>query len=191
MKLTPELKELALRVAQSFEVNTFALMDEGEVHAFAERFLAALPNSEPVAWQSKKNLDFVTTYPSKVKQWESSGYEVRPLYAAPPVTQDYKAQLAESQAREAKLQESMAWVSLIFTDDTLAHEREPELWLPSLEQAIATPSDATALNELIAKAGEVMQERAAVECEKNYNFSKPLASAIRALSEVTLEDLKS
>lgn len=59
-----------------------------------------------------------------------------------------------------------------------------------LEEALALPQDTTALESLIAKAGEVMRERCAVECETHYNFSNALAAAIRALPAVTLEDLK-
>lgn len=50
--------------------------------------------------------------------------------------------------------------------------------------------DAAALEALIAKAGGVMRERCAVECETHYNFSDALAVAIRTLPGVTMEDLK-
>lgn len=51
-------------------------------------------------------------------------------------------------------------------------------------------NDTAALSAMIAKAGEVMRERCAVECETHYNFSNALAAAIRALPGVVLDDIK-
>ena len=101
MKLTEQQKEIALRVANEMRAEPkytrFANHEEwGQYHTeFAARFLAALPKPEPVAWQSTNNSLFVTTSKSVVKGWESSGYEVRNLYAeahiAPPASEQKPA----------------------------------------------------------------------------------------------------
>ena len=50
-------------------------------------------------------------------------------------------------------------------------------------EALALPQDTTALESMIAKAGEVMRERCVEECDE-------AREAIRALPGVTMEDLK-
>lgn len=51
--------------------------------------------------------------------------------------------------RVKKLEDAVSWVKLIFTDGTLAQERDPELWLPSVNEALSD-SDRTA-DEVIAE----------------------------------------
>lgn len=186
MKLTPELKEIALRVKNNCaainEVTDFAIKE------FAERFLAALPNSEPVATVDINEVVVWLTLKSM------AGID---LYAAPPIPQDYKAQLAESQAREAKLREALDAVQQVAnrSDGIAGWHLNGDIasWdsiLPEVSDALTTPSDATALNELIAKAGEVMQEQCAQRAEQeSIGYSSSIAKAIRALPGVTLEDL--
>lgn len=65
--------------------------------------------------------------------------------------------------------------------------------LPEVDEALALPSDNTALREMIAKAGEVMRERcvAAMGADKGpLCGTKYATDAIRALPGVTLEDLQ-
>ena len=105
--------------------------------------------------------------------------------------QDYKAQLAESQARENKLLEALESVLKEVKYKPSRHEL-----IEHCEDLIDTPSDATVLNELIAKAGEVMRE----QFLRKFNLSglgsadviRPcdVMNAIRDLPGVTMEDLK-
>lgn len=176
MKLTPELKELSIQLAATIPFDKrFSI--EQICWEFAERFLAALPNSE----------------------------------------QDYEAQLAESQARESKLREiepamqrlSQTYVKHWIKDCDSLQEgylcgnvpvRPLGKVLRCVTDLIATPFDATALNELIAKAGEVMRERTAKNTRDTMfrigqtspyrKMVSELLDAIRALPSITLEDLK-
>lgn len=94
-------------------------------------------------------------------------------------------QLAASQAREQQLRENVRLVCGPVMDAFTDGQR----W-NDYQEIIDHPQDTSALEALIAKAGEVMRERCAVECETHYNFSNALAAAIRALPGVTLEDIK-
>lgn len=95
-----------------------------------------------------------------------------------------RRQLAESQAREAKLREALSIA--VVGGDYLASERE------QFDKLLATKPDDTALRELIAKAGEVMRERCADECEAAASDDNKydIALKIRTLHGVTLEDLQ-
>lgn len=59
--------------------------------------------------------------------------------------------------RVKNLVDAVSWVKLIFTDDTLAQERDPELWLPSVEQALAS-TDKTAEEVIAEWLGEPVGE---------------------------------
>lgn len=222
MKLTPELKEIALKVAEEvygphdpecFEIDEFRLQ-------FSERFLAALPNSEPVAVV----IDTPISDPcGDVQIWLSRIHSSIPLdegvdlYAAQPIPQDvtfpvmldeerakyvarevkyeeklqdYKAQLAESQAREAKLRKALESYKWQIEGGLICVPNG------SINEALDTQPDATALNEMIAKAGEVMRERCfqTAQPEDSYQdewFSAKADSSarIRSLPGVTMEDL--
>lgn len=92
-----------------------------------------------------------------------------------------KQQLAESQEREVKLRDALN----LLRDNyfiTLAHEE-------ICASALALPSDTTALNELIIKAGEVMRRKALREIWYD-TTAVEIENMIRALPGVTLEDLK-
>lgn len=102
---------------------------------------------------------------------------------------NYKAQLAESQAQNVTLRETLR----VMHDGYFKTEEHETM----CELALSTEPDATALNELIAKAGEVMRERCLFEIDpKNYtnDFAQGVVygccDEIRALPGVTMEDLK-
>ena len=64
----------------------------------------------------------------------------------------------------------------------------------NMRKALALPQDTTALEAMIAKASEVMQERCADACisfgeSTDLVFGEEFAEEIRALPGVTLEDL--
>lgn len=110
-------------------------------------------------------------------------------------------QLTASQAREAKLRESLAQyrTAMVFTRQYVGHEVLPAIsgwsWFDADEEAkeaISQSTDDTALREMIQKAGEVMRSRCAkcVELRQGTKFGSPLEDAIRSLPGITLEDLK-
>lgn len=88
--------------------------------------------------------------------------------------------LAASQAREQQLRESIDRIGITGLDAR-----------QMADDALSATSDTTALEALIAKASEVMQEQCAqrAECE-SIGYSSAIANAIRALPTVKLEDLK-
>jgi len=198
MKLTHELKEIALKVAKGINPDR-----SGEFELIViKRFLDALPNSEPVGVFANVN----ALLPALGERWEhmvddayspEDGYIY--LYKAQPIPQDYKAQLAESQAREAQWREALRnqnfWVEGALHCKEWewdADQRESaESCLAFSKETLAAPPDATALNELIAKAGEVMRERCSTRCGGGHNklSGRLYAESIRALPGVTLEDL--
>jgi hypothetical protein len=90
-----------------------------------------------------------------------------------------KQQLVESQAVNVKLRDHIM-LALEFCDLPAFSIAE------NLENALAIPSDTTALNELITKAGEVMRER----CLSLREAHLVRSEEIRAIPGVTLEDLK-
>ena len=93
--------------------------------------------------------------------------------------------LATSQAREVQLREALIG---LYRLDEIEHQRYSgdgdvcsEVQLA--REAIAAPSDTSALEAMIAKAGECMRER----CERE---SWLMAPVLRSIPEVTLEDLR-
>ena len=95
---------------------------------------------------------------------------------------ELKSQLLESQAREAKLREALESYKWQIEGGLICVPNG------SINEALDTPPDATALNELIAKAGEVMRERC-VCAVRGYVHWGQTTKQIRALPDVTLEDL--
>lgn len=76
-------------------------------------------------------------------------------------------------------------------DEDEADKYLQQIWdLCHSARELLKQSDTSTLESLIAKAGEVMRERCAVECETHYNFSNALAAAIRVLPAVTLDEVK-
>ena len=63
-------------------------------------------------------------------------------------------------------------------------------WGTVAQQALAIPQDTTALEALIARAGEVMRERAIEESTNNTGNWAMTPGLIRAIPSVTLADLK-
>lgn len=90
-------------------------------------------------------------------------------------------QLAASQLQNAQLR---SLIDRSFND----HDHK---WSDDAIAALALPANTSALEAMIAKAGEVMRERCAKSCDvigNNRGFS--CATAIRALPGVTMEDIK-
>lgn len=95
-----------------------------------------------------------------------------------------RQQLAASQAREQHLLALLKWYR---SETPIGHQ--PSMICHIVDDALAMPKDTAALEALIAKSGEVMQERCATECEKFEYPASREAAAIRALPKMTLEDL--
>lgn len=86
-------------------------------------------------------------------------------------------QLAASQAREVQLREALQQE---YDYQFINYEGETAPWVA---KALALPQDTTALEAMIAEAGEVMRER----CERE---SWLMAPVLRSIPEVTLEDFR-
>lgn len=109
---------------------------------------------------------------------------------------ELREQLAASQAREQQFREALigAHKALEAIGDEMTvgdrYTNAGQYLIDSLcpsREALALPSDTTALEALIAKAGEVMRER----CWHSVPFGQiAICGAIRALPSITLEDLK-
>lgn len=104
---------------------------------------------------------------------------------------ELEAENAALKASEQQLREA-----LVDTTDFLEHHsnrldgingKHPNDVAEVAREALAQPSDTTVLEAMIVKAGEVMRERM---LEMNGDWSAMIASAIRALPAVTLNDLK-
>lgn len=198
MKLTPELKEIAQRVINSMYHDGKTV---GNAFDFLEGFLDALQNSDPVAYHENGRWSFNSD--GGPDKWRERKKYNGPLYAAPSIPQDYKAQLAESQVREAKLRDVLTQVreQCLFSDDEgeigVSNEAQIDLLLFDAICMAIKSTDASALNELITKAGEVMRERCFQLTRRPHNWLGDQAQAycnevqrnIRALPGVTLEDL--
>lgn len=119
-----------------------------------------------------------------------------------------RQQLAAEQAKNVKLRELVEHFALIDLGRSLL-PGDFGLWVLRARKAIATPSDTSALEAIVKKAGEVMRELAENACKaydekietmRDNEYQAELAgrqagaarcaSAIRDLPAVTLEDLK-
>lgn len=96
-------------------------------------------------------------------------------------------QLAAEQAKNVGLRELVEHFALIDLGRSLL-PCDFGLWVLRARKAIATPSDTSALETIIKKAGEVMRERCASESCRSHEYDA--TKAIRTLPAVTLEDLK-
>ena len=92
-------------------------------------------------------------------------------------------QLIAAQAENVRLREALDKIQ----DRNMTHLRSPVV-TEIYQQNISHPSDTSALEALIAKAGEVMQGRCADEFPSGREHH--IRVAIRAIPGVTLEDLK-
>lgn len=101
---------------------------------------------------------------------------------------------AASQLRERQLREALAVVNNAGDDEWYPYT--PEQAKKAISEALDTPTDTSALEAVVAKAGEVMRERCADTAE-DYNGKRgehdgsAIAHLIRAIPAVTLEDLRS
>lgn len=103
-------------------------------------------------------------------------------------------QLAASQAREAQLREALEdandFVERYSNRWDGINGKHPYTVVESSRKALALPQDTTALEVMIAEAGEAMRERTVGVClEDNYDLHGYIPS-IRALPGVTMEDLQ-
>lgn len=96
---------------------------------------------------------------------------------------DVRQQLVACQAREQQLREALRKIA----DLRNLGKIEPEV---VAFEALALPQDTTALQAMIAKAGEVMRERCREDVALCYDTYGVVAD-LRYLPGVTLEDLKS
>jgi hypothetical protein len=120
-----------------------------------------------------------------------------------------KSKHLASQAREQQLLELLRLLPetvIAEQPEWDASENNGIIWQLYLSrvcgEALALPQDTAALSAMIAKAGEVMRERCAVECEqrqmayatagyeRHAQATAGLSDDIRALPGVTLKDLK-
>lgn len=124
-----------------------------------------------------------------------------------------RQKLAASQAREQQLREALMelvscknlkseieairfagpsgyngerWKQVALEKEREYIKRKPDAWIAACE-ALATPSDTTALSAIVAKAGEVMRERCLNDI---WYMPIPQENAIRAIPGVTMDDLK-
>lgn len=92
-------------------------------------------------------------------------------------------QLEASQAREQQYREAL--------ENILRHPEYAAGCAYYARNALALPQDATALEAIVQRAGEVMRERCAQEAwNREPEFNGPLETEIRILPGVTMDDLK-
>lgn len=91
--------------------------------------------------------------------------------------------LAASQAREQRLRDHIA-LALEFCDMPAFSIAE------NLANALALPQDISALEAMVAKAGEVMRDMMIERWNFGGEFASGVRGSIRALPKITLEDLK-
>ena len=112
------------------------------------------------------------------------------------VNRRLRAELAAEQAKNVKLREVLkkTTVALEHRWEVIANRAAPVLEGVIDEAhsegiiALATPSDTSALEAIVKKAGEVMRGRCAQSADDNCHFST--CDSIQLLPAVTLEDLK-
>lgn len=96
-------------------------------------------------------------------------------------------QLADEQAKNVGLRELVKHFALIDLGRSLLPD-DFGLWVLRARKALATPSDTSALEALVAKAGEKMREMCIAEFLTRTHWYAE--ENMRALPAVTLEDLK-
>jgi hypothetical protein len=74
-----------------------------------------------------------------------------------------RQQLAAQALVIEKLREAAGWVADVFSDDTLSHERDPELWLPSVQEALASTPDYT---KLLAERDAALVDKCKAICDQ-------------------------
>lgn len=110
----------------------------------------------------------------------------------------FDMKLAACQAREQQLLEVLYACEDMFDIDVGSSNLHRKLTVLDIKKVLATPPDTTALEAMIAKAGEVMREWC-LEAGVMRNYKGAIVSrlsadgrdnAIRAIPTVTLNDLK-
>ena len=97
--------------------------------------------------------------------------------------------LAAEQAKNVELLEIAKKGLRHYENRNIAHgTRNPAAI--ALDEIAATPSDTSALEAIIERAGEVMREQCADYLDRYGEVSQRRSEEIRALPAVTLEDLK-
>lgn len=97
-------------------------------------------------------------------------------------------QLAAEQAKNVGLRELVEHFALIDLGRSLLPD-DFGLWVLRARKALIAPSDASALEAIVKKVGEVMRDQALLALSANRAWTENF-KAIRALPAVTLEDLK-
>lgn len=176
----------------------------------------AKPGVEPVAWMNSRNgfiakenknpeynVGLYTCPPAPVSDIAKDNNTFAAswqLYDAERMTSEsLRQQLAASQAREQQLQQILRhpfinWIwhqnqETYTPKETDFPQHESGVFLDDVTEALAIPTDTTALQAMITKAGEVMRERCA-EQEGLCQWSSDMLGLIRALPPITLDDLK-
>jgi len=100
-------------------------------------------------------------------------------------------ELVASQAREAKLRETLEESKDFFDREVGSSHLFRRLTIKDIEEALSQPTDDTALREMIQKAGEVMRESVVEQCVARGLMSRygAFVKEIRAMPCVTLDDL--
>ena len=111
----------------------------------------------------------------KLQQWKGACLEA-------------EHKLAAEQAKNAGLREVLRSAEDYMFGPTAWEPEDEALFLKALTEALSTPSDTSALEAYVAKAGEVMRERV-VETILASAHGFPMRE-IRALPGVTLADIK-
>lgn len=116
-----------------------------------------------------------------VEKWKSLADAAKTVerIANSRTERDAWLQLAASQAREQQLREALKMFAHRFPESSVAKE------------ALALPSDTSALEALITKAGEAMRDRVVANLLRCGALGDgEYLNAIRAFPAVTLDDLK-
>ena len=116
---------------------------------------------------------------------------------AQAVINELRQQLAASQGREVLLRDALKGVPIGYHGRIAGKECVCGQCQSNriIEETLSLPYDTTALEAMIAKASEVMQERCVDACisfgeSTDLVFGEEFAEEIRALPGVTLEDLQ-
>lgn len=188
-----EVEELRQKLAKA-EPRVAELGDYIAQRKWEQENIGALPAWQPVANVAESGRLLINTAGGPDEYRARKDYR-GPLYSADAILAARKPleeQLAAAQAREQRYREALS-VLAESVGRFVSDEGWQQLDMDNMDAAdclLALPQDTSALQAMITKAGEVMRERCAVECETHYNFSNALAAAIRVLPGVTLEDLQ-
>jgi len=164
-----------------------------------------IPEFKPIAWTNKQG-----DYFEAVRKDTVFGSHTRPLYTSDQLAEAYEAgkreqaaELAAEQAKNAALRDALNRLQ-----EACNGEDDNEFYAANsaATKYLSAPSDTSALEAMIAKAGEKMREKCANLCDDSakslsacpksaqndaaISAIENKATRIRTLPGVTLEDLK-